>query len=275
MKQLTFVPDGGLCNRIYAVTSAIGFAKKHNLHLTIFWFKDWGMGAGFQDLFKLSETVENIKIIDAGFIDFFKYAKPIKSNFFLPKLYQKIKYDAIYFWYKEQDSVEKWYYSNAAADKFYLYHYYKFYNDYELFNVFSPLESIQKRIKEQLNLLSPHTVGIHIRRTDISASIKHSPLSAFIEKMQHEITKNSEVNFYVASDSWEEKERLINIFGHRIITVKNDLKRNTKAGIIDALIELFMLASTKKIYGSFQSTYSLLASEIYNRPIEIVVVDAK
>ena len=272
MKQLTFVPEGGLCNRIYAVTSAIGFAKKHNIFLTVFWFKDWGMGAGFHDLFSLSPTVENVIIKDAGFVDFFKYAKPIKSNFFFPKLYQKFKFDAVYFWYKEQASVEKWYYSNTSVNKFYLYHYYKFYNDYELFNVFFPINSIQKRMDEQLSLLSPHTIGIHIRRTDITVSVKYSPLSAFIEKMQQEITKNSEVNFYVASDSQEEKEKLINIFGDRIITVKNDLKRNTKNGIIDALVELYTLASTKKIYGSFQSSYSLLASEINGSPIEIVKI---
>jgi len=271
MKQLTLVPEGGLCNRIFAVTSAIGFAEKHNLQLTVIWFKDWGMGAGFYDLFTLSPAIENVKIKDAGFMDFFKYAKPIKSNFFLPKLYQKIKFDTVYFWYKEQVSVEQWYHSNEKANKLYLFHCQKFYSNCNYINVLSPIYSIQKKIDEQLNLLSPQTIGVHIRRTDFTASIIHSPLQAFIERMQQEIAANRETNFYVASDSAEEKERLINIFGRRIITVENDLERSTKTGVVDALIELFTLASTKKIVGSYQSSYSLLASKIYNKPVEIII----
>jgi len=275
MKQLTLVLEGGLGNRIYAVTSGIGFAKEHNLRLTVFWFKDWGMGAGFHDLFTLAPSVENVEIKDASFADFFKYAKPIKSNFFLPKLYQKLQFDTAYCWYKEQVPVEKWYSFNARADKFYLFHCQKFYENSELLHLLSPVDSIQKQIDERLNFLSPQTIGVHIRRTDFTGAITQSPLSAFIEKMQQEIAMNPDTCFYVASDSPEEKEKLINRLGHRIITFENNLKRNTKAGIIDALIELYTLASTKKIYGSFQSSYSLLASEINNIPLEIVVTDTK
>jgi len=273
MKQLMLVPEGGLCNRIYAITSAIAFAKKHNLQLTVIWFKDWGMGAGFYDLFTLPQTLENVEIKDANFIDFFKFAKPIKSNFFLPKLYQKIKFDTVYFWYKAHVSVEKWYNFNTGANKFYLFHCQKFYGDCEFLNLLSPVNSIQKKINEQLTLISSHTIGVHIRRTDFTPSIKCSPLPAFIERMQQEIATNPDANFYVASDSPAEKKKLINIFGNKIITVENNLKRNTKDGIIDALIELHTLASTKKIYGSFQSSYSLLASEINNIPLEIVQND--
>lgn len=273
MKQLTLVPDGGLCNRIYTVASAISFAKNHNLYLTVIWFKDWGMGAGFHDLFSLSPTLKNVEIKDASFIDFFEYAKPIKSNFFLPALYQKLKFDTVYFWYKEQHvSVEEWYRSNANANMFYLCHCQKFYNntDFLNFNLFFPINSIQKKINGQLSLISSHTTGVHIRRTDSAFSIKSSPLSVFIERMQQEIETNPDTDFYVASDSPEEKKNLISIFGHRIITVEYNLKRNTKNGIIDALIELYTLASTKKIFGSFQSSYSTLASEINAIPIEII-----
>ena len=267
------IPEGGLCNRIYAITSAISFAKKHNLQLTVVWFRDWGMGAKFYDLFTLSPTVENVIIKDADFWDFLKYAKPVKHNFFIPKLYQKIKFDKTYFYYKEQVSVEKWYYSNESCNKFYLFHCHKFYDNYGILNILSPEKNIQKKIDEQVKLLSRNTIGVHIRRTDLTESIKDSPLSAFIEKMQQEIELDADANFYVASDSQEEKEKLINIFGDRIITVKNELKRNTKNGIIDALIELYTLASTKKIYGSSHSSYSLLASEINGRPFEIALID--
>jgi len=271
MNHLTLVPEGGLCNRIYAVTSAVAFAKKHNIRLNVIWFKDRGMGAGFYDLFTLSSLVENIDIRDASFWDFFKYAKPIKSNFFLPKLYQKWNFEAVYFWYKEQVSVEDRYISHPDAHSFYLFHCQKFYGNNEFLNMLMPVSSIRKRIDEQMNLLSPYTIGVHIRRTDLSSSTEsQSPVSAFIEKMKQEIAVNPETDFYVASDSPEEKKKLTDIFGKQIITVENNLKRNTKEGIIDALVELHTLASTKKILGSFGSSYSTLASEIKNIPIEII-----
>ena len=271
MNHLTLVPEGGLCNRIYAITSAVAFAKKHHLLLKVIWFKDRGMGAGFYDLFDLSPTVENVEIKDAGFVDFFKYAKPIKSNFFLPELYQKLKFDAVYFGNKEQVSVEEWYFSHPDAHDFYLFHCQKFYDNTAFLNLLSPVSSIQKRINKQLNLLSPHTVGVHIRRADLASFVEpQSPLSAFIEKMQQEIAANPQTDFYVASDSPDEKKNLTDIFGERIITVENNLKRNTKEGIIDALIELHTLASTKKIFGSYYSSYSTLASEIKGIPIEII-----
>jgi len=275
MKQLTFVPEGGLCNRIYAITSAIHFAKKHDLLLKVYWFKDWGMGAGFHDLFDLSPDVQYVEIKDASWGDFYKYAKPIKSNFFLPYIYKKLKFDTIYYWYNEHISVEEWYLSNENANNFYLFHCQKFYDDNSILHIISPKDAIQKKIDERVKLLSPHTIGIHIRRTDFAELTKHSPLSVFIEKMREEIAIHPEVNFYVASDSFEEKEKLVRIFGDSIISVENILKRNTKEGIIDALIELFTLASTKKIYGSFQSSYSSLASEIKGIPLEIIKKDTK
>jgi len=271
MNRLTLVPEGGLCNRMYAVTSAVAFAKKHHLRLRVIWFKDWGMGAGFYDLFNLPPTVENVEIKDAGFVDFFKYAKPIKSNFFIPKLYQKRKFDAVYFWHKEQLPVEEWYLSHREAHAFYVFHCHKIYDDNTFLNLFSPVDSIQQRIKERTKAFSPHTTGVHIRRADLTPIIESkSSLPKYIEKMQQEIALNPETNFYLASDSPEEKKNLTDIFGDRIITVENNLKRDTKEGIVDALVELHALASTKKILGSVHSSYSTLASEIKGIPLEIM-----
>jgi len=195
----------------------------------------------------------------------------MKSNFFLPRLYRKLKFDAAYIWYKEKKSVREWYVSQPEAySSFYIFLCNKFCDNHAFFNLLSPVNTIQKRIDERTKLLSPHTIGIHIRRTDLTAAIIQSPLSAFIDKMQQEISIHPETNFYVASDSKEEKNKLTEIFGDRVITVDNNLKRKTKDGIVDALIELYTLASTKKIIGSFYSTYSVLASEIKAIPVEII-----
>ena len=56
--------------------------------------------------------------------------------------------------------------------------------------------------------------------------------------------KNNNVNFYLASDSVEEKEQLVSMFGDRIITSWNIVERNTKEGIIDAFVEMSIHALT-------------------------------
>lgn len=82
--------------------------------------------------------------------------------------------------------------------------------------------------------------------------------------------QNPRTKFYVASDSLEEKENMAHIFGNKIITTRSTLKRSTKAGIADALVELHLLASTAKILGSIKSSYSMLAAELNGIPLEIV-----
>lgn len=273
MKQLTFIPIGGLANRINAVTSAISFCKDNHIRLQVIWFKDWGMGAGFHDLFTLSSPVDYTEIREANFGDSFKYAKPIKSNFFLPYLYQKIKFDSVYSCndeYSKSISVEEWYSSQKNANRIYLMYSWKFYDKVHPFTLLSPINPIQKKIDEQIALLSPYTIGVHIRRTDHFQSIQESPLLEFIHKMEQEIEAEPATNFYVASDSKDEKSQLKAIFGNKIITMDKFVRRDTKEGIIEALVELFTLASTKKIYGSSGSTYSILAAELSNIPIEII-----
>lgn len=273
MKELTLVPIGGLANRVYAVTSAVGFCRDNHLRLRIIWFKDVGMGACFRDLFSLRTPAANVKVIDANIWDFFLYAKPRKGNLWLPNIYQRRKFDSI-FSQKElfsPISLEQWYQLQKDSNTFYVTHCSKFYGKENPCDLLVPVNPVQEMINERLKLLSTYTVGIHMRRTDLLESIMKSPLSAFVEKMKQEIRMDPKVNFYVASDSKEEKRKLQSIFGERIITMDKRVKRNTKEGIRDALIELFALANTRKLYGSFQSTYSMLAAEIGQIPVEIPV----
>ena len=54
-KELTLVPIGGLGNRMLAITSAINYCLRKDFNLKIVWFRDWGMGANFHDLFNISD----------------------------------------------------------------------------------------------------------------------------------------------------------------------------------------------------------------------------
>ena len=74
----------------------------------------------------------------------------------------------------------------------------------------------------------------------------------------------------MASDSSEEKRKLLDLFGDRIITSLKEVRRDNENGIVDALIELYTLAHTEKIYGSMASTYSTLAADLFSIKLEVL-----
>ena len=52
MGKITFVPVGGLANRMRAVASAVMLAGKTKSELSLIWFQDWALNAPFYQLFK-------------------------------------------------------------------------------------------------------------------------------------------------------------------------------------------------------------------------------
>lgn len=88
---MTLVPIGGLANRMLAITSAIHFCLQHKVQLRIVWFRDWGMGADFHDLFELAPDMGNVEVIDAKWYHYI-YDRPRKRNLWLPYLYQKFAF---------------------------------------------------------------------------------------------------------------------------------------------------------------------------------------
>ena len=143
-----------------------------------------------------------------------------------------------------------------------------------LFRIFQPIEKIQEQVRTFTDSFSRPTMGIHIRRTDNIASISQSPTELFIEKMREEISKDEDCQFYVATDSEEEKKRLKDIFGERILTLPRAADRNSIAGMQDALVELYVLSHTRKIMGSMQSSYSETAAQISNIRCELLTKKA-
>ena len=85
--------------------------------------------------------------------------------------------------------------------------------------------------------------------------------------MQQEPT---DVKFYLATDSEEVKEEMRYIFGNRIITSPNKATRGNLEGMEDALVEMYLLATTDRILGSSCSTYSMTAASIGRVPLEII-----
>lgn len=259
MKTLTLVPIGGLANRFYAITSAIAFCKDYNIKLRVIWFKDKGMGADFHSLFKLSEDVDksNVEVIDAKWYHYI-YDRPRKRNLWLPWLWQYLLFS------KRVDEGKQLHITHEILETKHLYltHFCQFYKMNPDLSVIKPNEYIESLIKEKKSIFPDRIIGVHIRRGDHQLSIKESPLSVFINKMKKEIELYPDTFFYLASDSLNEKKQLISIFGNRIITDLSPTRRDNNEGIVLAVVELYLLSATKRIYGYSGSTFSVLASQI-------------
>lgn len=52
MNQITFVPVGGLANRMRSIASVITLAQQTKSYVNIIWFQDWALHAPFHKLFE-------------------------------------------------------------------------------------------------------------------------------------------------------------------------------------------------------------------------------
>jgi hypothetical protein len=250
-----------------AIDSAIALAREINSELRIVWFKDQGLNCRFDELFQRLPLDNSIILKEASFLDMLIYDRPRKKNFYLPKVFQRLFFNSCIY----EDEVNKLLFQKfdfkvwASQKQVYIASWSDFFhsdNINKLKDLFIPIASLQEDISHRSEMFSKHTIGIHIRRTDNIGSIKESPTELFIKLIKKEIEYCEEANFYLASDSEEDKKILIETFGERIITTNKPADRSSVSGMQEALVEMYTLAQTKKILGSARSSYSEIAAQI-------------
>ncbi|MCD7899631.1 MAG: glycosyl transferase [Bacteroides sp.] len=267
--MITFIPVGGLANRMRSIASVIALAKDSRADfLKIIWFKDKGLNCSFEDLF-LPLNLSGIELKNGSIRDLFLYDRPRKKNFHIPRIFQKkLFHHCLYekeiskLNRKNFDFIE-WVGKNnvymASHDHFYP-------SEFRLSDLFQPVGAVQKRINDIYSFFNAYTIGVHIRRTDHIISKSESPTELFIKAMEKEISDNPDVCFYLATDSEEEKERLKKIFADKVITSHKKASRSTLSGMEAAAADMFLLSKTQKIIGSSQSSFSEIAAGLTNIP---------
>ena len=159
---------------------------------------------------------------------------------------------------------------NRLSSSCYIFTWEHFYpaNDYHLF---VPTASLTKRIDAIAKDFGEHAVGVHIRRTDNTWAIANSKSDEFSVAIRKELEQFPDAKFYIATDDITEEERLRKEFGNAIVSnTSKTLARDSVEGMHDALIDLFCLSRTKKIFGSFYSSFTDIAADM--RGIEKIVV---
>ena len=117
---------------------------------------------------------------------------------------------------------------------------------------------------------NPPDLRAHIRRTDNLASIRQSPIELFYQKLDEKIKEDGKVAIYLATDSEEVKREMKERYGDRIFCSGKKADRGSLEGIREGITDMYTLARTQKIYGSFQSSFSDMAAQIGGVPLEIL-----
>lgn len=256
--MLIIQPIGGLCNRMRAINSARMLAEKRREKLTVIWFVNSELGCPFEKIF---QPTDQFRVIN------------IYSKWNLKKLFYQLSSMAFGIFIGNED-IRSHRQEGALDDAFisslgplvYLATEEHFFPCHD-YSAFVPAPEVSERIEAKKQELGEHSVGVHIRRTDNRPAIDKSSTDNFILSMKKELASDPEAMFYLATDDLSEEEKLREIFPGKIISNRErDLSRDSVAGIQDAMLDLYCLASTRKIIGSYFSSFTDIAADMRGIP---------
>lgn len=274
-RNLIIVPFGGLANRIRVILSAINLAQKFNLKLKVYWIEREELNCDFNYLFQPIKNVE-IKTFKNGF--FFKVLIKLSSHLkiFLSFFNYIVISDKYIHKFLERDyfdcnpQILDHKLKNRSNKNIFFTTCAKFYN-YDNNDI--SLLKVNHYVQNRVNLfLEKHSltnyISIHIRYTDNVLAINNSPLSIFESIINIELDFGRKI--VICTDSEFVKNELEQKYSNILIFPETEKNRDSVIGIQDALFELIILSKANKVFGSYGSTYSLLATEIGNNPLIIV-----
>ena len=235
--------------------------------VNIGWFKDWALNADFSSLFEIPD-IAGVKVSDVPRILYLALDRPRKRNFFIPRLFQSLIFrqciyeDEMALLFKHKTDFGS--YNFVSNGSIYMASCYPFFGyDMQLINeLFRPVPAVREKIDKRCAAFTSHTIGVHVRRTDNVLSINESPIELFYKHIDADIKLFPDTNIYLATDSEEVKNCFRERYNSILITSDSEADRNSVAGIRDGMVDLYSLSRTSKIYGSFGSSFSELASDI-------------
>jgi hypothetical protein len=255
----------GLCNRMRGIVGAIELARITARDLELYWIADKDLPAEFDDLFI------NIKVLKA-----LVYNTSSIKNLFLPKVIKVLTKQKIFSEHKIHSYIEQGGDMVSLVNSHTVFNFKSYLNvcyTSKGYDVFEPVKRMQDQIDELTAKFDNNTYGVHIRRSDNKESISYSPDELFLEEIRSVIAINPLSLFYIASDDLDIKKLLIAEFGDKILTNMDAVTRNSVEDIERAVVELYALSRTVRIYGSYWSSFSETASYIGNVELKILKVN--
>ena len=253
-------PSGGLCNRIRVINSGRELAKRRKEKLVVLWYLCPELNCTFEDLF-LPVTEPDIQIINIRSLK-----DPRKLWYQLTSGQRFGNEDIIS---HKTDGVLHEDFYRSLKKQVYIFTWEHFYPSHD-YSLYVPAPALQKRIDSFTKEFAPRCVGVHIRRTDNAVSMGKSTTEQFIAEMKKELAEHPESRFFLATDDQSEEDLLRREFPGKIISNQSrTIDRNSVEGMHDALLDLYCLAATDKLIGSYWSSFTDIAADM--RGIEKVI----
>ena len=270
MKYIISDNGGGIGNRIKGLISILRLSKELDRKPLLYWPKNVLMGCDFKELFDFN--VEEIndeelnRIKEEEDFDFYRD--------WLDNIYVKNDYLIIQCWrfLMKKGEIRKKFakvYPTMKGNNI----------DFEFERIplgiagnivkdlrkLKPSKEIMERVEkfdeeEKVNEM----IGIHLRRTDFNKSPDGrgniSTDDLFVERIEEIIKKNPKQKFFVCTDSPETEKDLKEKFGESIVVFpKTNWIMSSKEASKDSLTDLLLLSKTKKILGTYLSTFTEIA----------------
>lgn len=249
-------PSGGLCNRMRVINSGWRLARERQEKLLILWNCNAELNCPFESLFR---PVNEFQITSIRSV-----ADPRKL-FYQKTSRNYLTNDEILAHRNPDGCLDADYVKNLKGNT-YIFTWEWFYPS-EDYHLFIPTEQLQKRIDEMTSRFGASCVGVHIRRTDNKPAIGKSSTDAFLASMRRELEADPDTMFYLATDDMNEESILREAFPGRILSnQKRCLQRDSAEGMHDALLDLFCLSNTRKIIGSYFSSFTDIAADMRGIP---------
>lgn len=269
--DIRFLPYGGLCNRLNAVATAVSLAAMGH-RVEVLWLRKSWCAAAFEELFE-PLAVEGLRLRSADGASLL-WQRSLPRN-----LRQAGRVRGWMGWHNLEDV-----YPNdtpaltermAGAERVYISTCQRLLPPTTpLRTLFKPIAPIADKIASVVGTFSPNTYGLHIRRGDHDYCREHSPLEAFTRRMDALIAQEPDACFYVATDDATVREELIARYPNRIRYYEGaTLSRSSVEGMQDAVVDLFALSHTKRIYGSLASSFSEVAAELGGVELEMAIIN--
>ncbi|MEM7063212.1 MAG: hypothetical protein AAF572_08605 [Cyanobacteria bacterium P01_B01_bin.77] len=274
---LTLVPHGGLGNRMRAIDSAVTLSQKLQKQLHVIWLNNTPqLRCPFDKLF---QPLDKVRIISPQITSLYIDPQTIQSSAQLKKIllvlaanvFQTANFQKVVGHEEAIDLIKNDRLAMLARYRSVMLLTDRSFYPTNTYALFKPIPALESQIQRRTDGFGERTIGLHIRRGDHVKSSEHSPLRLFEQAIEQEIARDETTNFYLASDSLETKKTLVKRFGRRIISQLTSTSRNSEQGMQEAVIDLYTLSRTSKIYGSYWSSYSRVAADISN--LELVILN--
>lgn len=269
--MFTIYPNGGLCNRLFALHSAIRLSADIGQPLRAVWITRSDFGCKFEDLFEVPPEVDEWRTfshlrtgrgaqIKEAFDRYLRWP-PLQPTMFPTEIKRLSEAD---FDFRSLGNKR-----HSDISSFGL-----FYRGNAGFYSFQPRAHLRSQIDAVTSQFGPNTVGLHLRRTDHVEAIERSPTERFEAEAQRVVDADPSATFFVASDDMGEVDRLAVRFPGKVLTNRPpSFDRSSLSGMEGAVVDLFCLSRTKRILGSSGSTFSEAAGLLGNIPVSYMVAD--